>query len=78
MYGGTAATITIWGMGLPELAAIITAAVALLGAAVNVWYVQRKDRRAEEAHRLEMETLRAGTAAKQGRSSKDSASTLEA
>ena len=60
MYGGTVATITVWGMGLPEIAAVVTAIVALLGAAVNLWYVINKNRRAEEAHRLEMEILARG------------------
>lgn len=61
MYGGTAATITVWGLGLPEVAAIVTALVALLGAAVNLWYVLQKNRRAEEAHRAEMEILSRGS-----------------
>jgi len=72
MYGGTVATITVWGMGLPEIAAVVTAIVALLGAAVNLWYVINKNRRAEEAHRVEMEILRGGKVHADGRPEEDS------
>lgn len=64
MYGGAVATFTVYGLNLPELAAIITAVVALVGAAVNVWYVYHKNRRAEEAHKAEMERMRNGNQVK--------------
>ena len=60
MYGGSASAITVWGLQLSELAAIISALVAVIGLIVHIWATMRKDRRAEEAHRLEMEGLRNG------------------
>lgn len=58
MYGGAGSAITVWGLQLSEIAAILSALVAVLGFAVHVWYTLQRNRRAEETHRAEMEGLR--------------------
>ena len=60
MYGGSGGAVVVWGLQLSELAAIISAGVAILGFLVHLWATVRKDRRAEEAHRAELEALKRG------------------
>lgn len=58
MYGGAGAAITVWGLQLSDWAAIVSAAVAVLGLAVHIWATWRKDKRAAEIHREELRKLR--------------------
>lgn len=60
MYGGAGTAITVWGLQLSDWAAIISAAVAVLGLIVHIWATWRKDRRAEELHRATLEEIRDG------------------
>lgn len=63
MYGGAGTAITVWGLQLSEWAAIVSAAVAVVGLIVHVWATIRKDGRAQELHRASLEELRANTKA---------------
>lgn len=60
MYGGAGAALTVWGLQLSEWAAIVSAAVAVLGLIVHFWYTLQKNRRAEEIHRATLEEIRSG------------------
>lgn len=60
MYGGAGTAFAVWGLQLSDWAAIVSAAVALLGLVVHIWATWRKDRRAEEIHRATLEEIRNG------------------
>lgn len=55
MYGGAASSLVLWGLRLGDVAAMVSAVVAVLGFALHVWATWRRDRREAERHRLEME-----------------------
>lgn len=61
-YGGAATSMTMWGLQISEIAAIVGALVAVLGLVVQIAYTVRKDRRAQEVHRASLEELRNGKA----------------
>lgn len=60
MYGGAGGGIVVWGLQLSDLAAIVSALVAVVGLLVHIWASVKRDRRAEEAHRAEMSRLKEG------------------
>lgn len=43
-YGGAASTVVIWGLHLSELAAIVSAGVAIIGLGVQIWVARTKVR----------------------------------
>lgn len=51
MYGGTASTILVWGLRLPDVAAMVSVLVALIGLGLNVWATLRRDRREARAEK---------------------------
>lgn len=61
VYTGAGISVYYGWFNVHEWAAIAGATVAVLGFAVHLWYTLQKNRRAEEAHRAEMEGLRGGT-----------------
>lgn len=58
MYGGGGAAITIWGLGLSDIAAIISALVAVGGFVLHVIVTQERRKRERELHELTKAQLR--------------------
>lgn len=56
-YGAVTSTFVFWGLQISDVAAIVSAVVAVLGLLVHIWALVRKERRATEQHRLVMEKL---------------------
>lgn len=52
LYGGAATSLTLFGLGLNEWAAIIAAIVAVGGLCVNVWVARERMKRERELHEL--------------------------
>lgn len=52
LYGGVATSLTIFGLGLSEWAAIIAAIVAVGGFGINVWVARERMKRERELHEL--------------------------
>lgn len=55
MYGGAASSLVLWGLRVGDVAAMVSAVIALLGFAVHVWATLRRDKREAERHRVQME-----------------------
>lgn len=70
-YTGAGVAVYYGWFNIHEWAAIAGALVAVLGFAVHVWYTVQRNRRAEEAHRAEMEGLRGAKAFERQRASQD-------
>lgn len=73
-YGGAGTALTLFGMNMSEVAAIVAAIVALCGLVVQVISTYNRNRRAEELHAVTLEALRANPALVASRSAEDSAS----
>lgn len=50
-----ASTVVMWGLSVPEVAVIVSTAVAVLTFCIHVWYTLRKDARAQAAHEQRMD-----------------------
>lgn len=55
-YGGGASAV-VFGLSANEIAALVGAAVAVLGLAMQWYFSRRRDRREAEYHRLRMREL---------------------
>jgi len=78
MYGGSVSGLAAWGLQLSDVAAIISALVAIIGLVVHIWATVRKNARAEEAHRAYMEGMRGATTDERDRASAHSRASEEA
>jgi len=61
MYGGAGASIAFLGMGVNEWAAIISAAVAVIGGLYHLWVLSQRRREEKLEHKARMAQLTAGT-----------------
>lgn len=50
MYGGALSSVTIWGFGISDLAAIVSAVVAIAGLLVHVHFTIKKHAMDKEIH----------------------------
>lgn len=57
MFGGAGTSLTVWGLQLSELAAVVGALVAILGFLANLWVINRREKREEEEHEARMAQL---------------------
>lgn len=52
LYGGAVTSLTIFGLGLSEWAAIVAAIVAVGGLITNIWVARERMKRERELHEL--------------------------
>ena len=51
-------TFTLWGLRVSDMATLITAAVAVFGLGLQIWFKVREDRRAQRLFEEEIRRLR--------------------
>lgn len=57
MYAGSLSAVTIWGLSISDLAAIVAAVIALVGFILNRRAAMRREKRELELHKLKVQQL---------------------